>query len=325
MNILITGALGFAGCSITEHLLEKKHHVIGIDKILFNNNQHNFFKKKKNFILYKFDLNNISKIEKIFIKHKIDVVIHLAAIVGDPASKKNPTLTKKTNVDSSIKLFKLSKKYKIEKFIFFSTCSNYGIGNKKLLRETDDLKPLSPYAKTKVFFEKYLLKDNSNIKKIILRISTLYGTSRRMRYDLTINEFTKKVFKKEKFEIYHADTWRPYLNLIDLNHILIKLLSVKLKKLSSVYNVGYSEENFTKRQIIKKIADNFKPKKNNFFKFVETSHFDKRDYKVNFSKIKKLGIKKNVNLNLGIKKIITFMKKNRKNNFNNNVFYNHKV
>ncbi len=325
MNILITGALGFAGCSISEYLLKNNYNIIGVDKLLFNTSQLSYFNKNKNFIFYKYDLNNYKKIENIFKNHKINTIIHLAAIVGDPASKKNPKLTKQTNLDSSIELFKISKKYGVKSFIFFSTCSNYGISSqKKLLKESDNLKPLSPYAKTKVYFEKYLLRDKSNIKKIILRISTLYGTSRRMRYDLTINEFTKKIFKKEKFDIYHADTWRPYLNLVDLNNILLKILKKNFSSLTNVFNVGFSEENFTKRQIIKKISNNFKIKKNDIFRFVDTQHFDKRDYKVNFSKIKKIGIKKHISLNMGIKKIISYLKTSKKNDVNNRIYYNHK-
>ena len=139
------------------------------------------------------------------------------------------------------------------------------------------------YAKTKVKFEKYLLKDNSKIQKIILRISTLYGVSPRMRFDLTINEFAKKVYFNEKFEIYHADTWRPYLNLIDLSLIVGKIIKSKnLTKNKYIFNTGYSEENFTKRQIISSISKLLPKNKN--YKFVEKDHFDKRNYRVNFSK-----------------------------------------
>ena len=101
-------------------------------------------------------------------------MIHLAAIVGDPASKNNPNLTVKTNLIGSKKFYNLVKKYKIKNFIFFNM-RNYGMSsNSKLLKETSSLKPLSLYAKTKVDFEKFLINDNSSIKKIILRISTLY-------------------------------------------------------------------------------------------------------------------------------------------------------
>lgn len=323
MKILISGGLGFAGSSLTEYLLEKGYEVTVIDKMMFDNKQLKKF-KNNNFKFFKLDILNKKKLENFFINKNFDVVFHLAAIVGDPACKVNESLTKKTNLDASIDFFKIVKKNKIKKFFFFSTCSNYGLSkNSKLLKETDELKPLSLYAKTKVKFEKFLLKDNSKTQKIILRISTLYGVSPRMRFDLTINEFVKKVFFNEKFEIYHADTWRPYLNLDDLSLIVGKIIrSKKLNNNKYVFNTGYSDENYTKRQIISSIAK-ILPNNDNY-KFVEKDHFDKRNYKVNFSKISNLNIKKTVPLKKGISKIIKFLNKLDKKSLNKKIFYNHK-
>ena len=322
-NILIIGGLGFAGSTITSYFLNRGYKVTVIDKLLFNNNQINKL-KKKNFSFFRIDILNFRELNKFFDNKQFDVVFHLAAIVGDPACKVNENLTLKTNLEASKKVFQIAKKNGVKKFIFFSTCSNYGLSkNSKLLKETDKLKPLSLYAKTKVKFEKYLLKDNSKIKKIILRISTLYGVSPRMRFDLTINEFAKKVYFNEKFEIYHADTWRPYLNLDDLSLIVGKIIkSKKLNNNKYVFNTGYSEENYTKRQIISSIT-NLLPKNKNY-KFVEKDHFDKRNYKVNFSKISNLNIKKSVSLKSGILKIIKFLKNKKKNSLKSKVFYNHK-
>ena len=321
-KILITGGLGFAGTPITKYLLSKGYNVSVVDKLLFNNKQ--FHKVKSNkFKFFQSDILDSKKIEKFINANNFDTIIHLAAIVGDPACRVNENLTVKTNLEASKKLFSLAKKNKVKKFIFFSTCSNYGLSEKnRLLKETDKLKPLSIYAKTKVKFEKYLMKDKSKIQKIILRISTLYGVSDRMRFDLTINEFVKKVYFNSNFEIYHADTWRPYLNLKDLSIILHKLLNnKKIKKNSNVFNVGFSDENYTKRDIIQNISKLLP--KNKKFKFVEKDFFDKRNYRVNFDKIKSLGAKKNINLQKGIKEIINYLK-NSKQNLNNKVFYNHK-
>ena len=322
-NILIIGGLGFAGSTITSYFLNKGYKVTVIDKLLFNNNQINKL-KKKNFSFYKIDILNSEELKKFFDNKKFDVVFHLAAIVGDPACKVDESLTLRTNLEASKKVFQIVKKNGVKKFIFFSTCSNYGLSkNSKLLKETDNLKPLSLYAKTKVKFEKYLLKDNSKIQKIILRISTLYGVSPRMRFDLTINEFVKKVYFKEKFDIYHADTWRPYLNLKDLSSIVEKLIeNKKLSKNKHIFNTGFSEENYTKRQIINSISKLLPKNKN--YKFVEKDHFDKRNYKVNFSKIKLLGIKKTITLKKGIEDIIRYLKFSKNKKFNSKVFYNHK-
>ena len=158
MNILITGGLGYVGSVISSHL-SKNNKVIIVDKLLFNNSQYKKI-KNKNITFYKCDILDFTKVESIFSKENVDIVIHLAAIVGDPASKAQPEMTKKLNWHASKKIFNFSKKYNVKKFIFFSTCSNYGLSKKsKLLKENDKLKPLSLYAKTKVDFEKYLMKD----------------------------------------------------------------------------------------------------------------------------------------------------------------------
>ena len=213
----------------------------------------------------------------------------------------------------------------LKNLFFFSTCSNYGLSSGgKLLKENDKLQPLSLYAKTKVAFENFLIKRNSPVQRFILRISTLYGVSPRMRFDLTINEFTKKVCKRESFEIFHADTWRPYLNLKDLSQIIFKILSLekKLKKTINIFNVGYNNQNFTKKDIINTITKIIKKSKN--FSYVSADHFDKRNYKVDFSKINKIKIIKNTSLQKGIKEIKKYLLSNAHVNFNKKVFYNHK-
>ena len=321
MNILITGGLGYVGSVISSHL-SKNNKVIIVDKLLFNNSQYKKI-KNKNITFYKCDILNFTKVESIFSKENVDIVIHLAAIVGDPASKAQPEMTKKLNWHASKKIFNFSKKYNVKKFIFFSTCSNYGLSKKsKLLKENDKLKPLSLYAKTKVDFEKYLMKDSSIIQKIILRISTLYGFSHRMRFDLTVNEFIKKMYHKEKLEIYHKDTWRPYLSLEDLKLIVSKLINYPFKKNKIILNTGFNNENFSKKNIVDKIEKQlkFKPK----YTYVEKAHFDKRNYRVDFTKLKKMKIKQRFSFEKNMKLIISYLNKINKRKSNYKVFYNHK-
>ena len=321
MNILITGGLGYAG-SIISSFLSKNNKIIIVDKLLFDNSQYKKI-KNRNIIFYKCDILDFVKVEKIFIKENVDLVIHLAAIVGDPASKAQPEMTKKLNWQASKKIFNFSKKYNVKRFIFFSTCSNYGLSKKsKLLKENDKLKPLSLYAKTKVDFEKYLMKDSSTIQKIILRISTLYGFSYRMRFDLTVNEFIKKMYHKEKLEIYHKDTWRPYLSLEDLKLIVLKLINYPFKENKIILNTGFNNENFSKKNIVEKIEKQlkFKPK----YTYVEKAHFDKRNYRVDFTKLKKMKIKQRFSFEKNMKLIMSYLSKINKKKSNNKVFYNHK-
>ena len=321
MNILITGGLGYVGSVLSKHL-SKNNKVTIIDKVLFDNSQYNKI-KNKNINFYKFDILDFKKVEEVFKKEKINLVIHLAAIVGDPASKAQPELTKKLNWNASKKIFNLSKKFKVNKFFFFSTCSNYGLSKKStLLKENDNLKPLSLYSKTKVDFEKFLIKDNSAIQKIILRISTLYGFSPRMRFDLTVNEFIKKMYYKEKLEIYHKDTWRPYLSLEDLQLIIKKLIKYPFKKNKVILNTGFNEENFSKKNIVDKIEKQLKFKP--LYSYVEKAHFDKRNYRVDFTKLKKMKIKQKHSFEKNTKLIISYLNKINKKRASNKIFYNHK-
>jgi len=309
MKILITGGFGYVGTKLATFLAKKGHQIFIIDNLLQKNLNKKILSKKIKF--FRIDINNHQKVSKNLKDNDYDIVIHLAAIVGDPASKLFPDLTIKTNLVSSKHLFNLCKKNKIKKFFFFSTCSNYGLSDgKSLLNEMSPLKPLSIYAKTKVDFEKFLLKDKSKISKVILRISTLYGCSYRMRYDLTINEFTKYLSLKKKLSVFDADTWRPYIHLEDLSNIVNFLLNYKIKNNVEVYNTGIIGANYTKRDICDEIIKQI-PNKSKYLSYSEKPSADKRNYKVDFSKITKLKIKNKYNLKRGIKEIIHDLKINK--------------
>lgn len=319
MYTLITGGLGYVG-SVVSKELSKRNKLILVDTLTQGSAGKRII--NKNIKFEKVNILNKIKLEKIFKKFQIENVIHLAAIVGDPASKKFPKLTIKTNVDGSNNVLKLAKKYNVKKFIFFSTCSNYGLSkNNKKLNEKSKLNPISLYAKTKIKFEKKLISDKSKISKIIFRISTLYGMSPRMRFDLTINEFTRLIFLGKNLDVYDADTWRPYLHLKDLSLIVKKFLNLNKLKKVNVYNIGFSEENYTKKMICKKIIENFKNKKK-LIKFSKKASKDRRNYKIDFSKLNKLKFKKTITLSRGIKEISSALIHNKKLRQNNKFFSN---
>ena len=320
IQILITGGFGYVGSKLCNFLSQRNYEISIIDNLLHKNYNKKIINKNVKF--YNIDINNHNKLIDHFKKNQYEVVIHLAAIVGDPASKKFPKLTNITNLVSSKKLFNLCVRDKIKKFVFFSTCSNYGLStSKNLLTENSQLKPLSIYAKTKVKFEKYLLKNKNKISKIILRISTLYGVSPRMRYDLTINEFTKFLFLKKKLTVFDKKTWRPYIHLEDLSYIVNFFIKKKLKLKPYVFNTGINGANYTKEDICNEILKQL-PSRSKFISYIEKSSFDKRNYKVDFSKISKFKIKKNYNLKIGINEIINDLRRNKLNQKFKKIFSN---
>ena len=321
-KILITGGAGYIGTVLTNLLLKKGYIVYSMDNLKHSKLEClKKFKKYKNFYFFRCDINNSSAVEKFFKKYKIDVVVHLAGIVGDPASKLQKKLTKLTNSSSSKKLFQICKKYGVEKFIFSSTCSNYGIvNNKKFADEKTKLKPLSLYAKTKVDFEKFMIDQSpkTSMKLMIMRFATVFGVSNRMRFDLTINQFTRDLFLKKGLDIFGENTWRPYCHVLDVARAI--LVGIYDKKKMNIFNVGNSKQNYSKKSIISSIGKHIPLNK---ITYSNQQEKDKRDYKVNFSKIyKQLNFKTKYDINFGIKEIIKFLKKNRNKNFYNNIYSN---
>ncbi len=313
-KILITGGAGYIGTTLTNLSLKKNFQVISIDNL--KNSKKEFFSKfnnNKDFKFYKCDINDQIFLEKILKKEKVDIVVHLAGIVGDPASKLEKKLTVLTNLKFSKILFKLCEKYKVKRFIFSSTCSNYGIvSGENLANENTKLKPLSLYAKTKVDFEKFMIKKskNSNMKLSIMRFATVFGVSDRMRFDLTINQFTREIYLKKILDVFGENTWRPYCHVKDVARAL--LISLQSDQRLTVYNVGNSKQNYSKKKVINAIGK-FLPLNN--ITYSKQKLIDKRDYKVNFNKIfKELKFKTKFDLNYGIKETINFLKKNKNKN-----------
>jgi nucleoside-diphosphate-sugar epimerase len=311
-NILITGGCGYVGSSLASTLSKNKNYnVICVDNFSNSNKNVKDSIKKLGCKVESCDIKKVNIIENIVKKNNITHFVHLAAIVGDPACKINPKLANDTNLNASKRLYKMCVKNNIKKFIFSSTCSNYGFSKNQLAKETTLLKPLSIYAKTKVGFERFLKKNYKKNKKtdiIILRFATVYGLSPRMRFDLTVNQFTRDLFFKKKLLVFAANTSRPYCHVKDISLCIMKSINSKIK--FNILNVGLTKNNFSKKDIVNKIS------KYLFVKDVlltDKKDFDRRDYKVSFEKIKiKLNFKAKKSLDFGIKEIINYVKKNKK-------------
>ena len=210
--------------------------------------------------------------------------------MGDPITKKYPKSSKEINLEGVKKVINFYYKSKIKKILFISTCSNYGVISKDIFaKENYKLNPKSLYAKHKVNIEKYLIS-KKNVKKpyVILRFSTAYGTSERMRFDLTVNQFVKDLFFGKKIEVYDADTFRPYCYTSDFAKIIIKLIKNKDKTINQIYNIGSNDNNFSKRMIVNKISKFFKKR----YK-ISRRKKDPRNYKLTLENLR--GI---LNLNL---------------------------
>jgi nucleoside-diphosphate-sugar epimerase len=323
-NILIIGSQGYIGSVLSSYLLKENYQITGIDNLIYNQKKINLFHKNYKFI--NCDLRNKKKIKKLIAKAYYVVI--LAGLVGDPITKKYPKLANAINNKGIKDVVKICNKSKIKKLIFISTCSNYGIAKaNKLLKESHILKPISIYAKQKVKIEKFLLNNKFNFSITILRFATAFGISPRMRFDLTVNEFVKDALFKNKLEIYEPNTYRPYCHVKDFCKIISLVLKRKSAKLDKeIFNCGSNNNNYSKIQIANILKNKFK----NLKIVINKNIKDKRNYKVDFSKIKKiLKFKSNYDLNYGILEIMNFLKKNKNyklhRNLNNTNFGNYLI
>ena len=312
-NILVTGGAGYVGSGLLTELLNKGYNVTCVDNLMFGGESLLDIWHNKNFTFINCDINKHEELDKIFLKNNFDGVIHLAAIVGDPACKLNSDLAYKTNWESSKWLIDRSQSAGVSRFIFASTCSNYGKMDdpEAYVDENSKLAPVSLYAELKVKFEKYML---SEMKKIdgfsptSLRFSTVYGLSRRMRFDLTVNEFTKDLALGKELVIFGEQFWRPYCHVKDFSNAFITVLNSSNEKVAyNVFNVGDTNENYTKQMLVNEIK---KVLPNSKIKYV-VKEDDPRDYRVNCDKIKKeLGFEISMKVPDGIMEIKRIIQEN---------------
>ncbi len=307
MKVLVTGGAGYIGSVLVRQLLHKGYKVRAFDSLMFGGEALYDVMLHPNFEFLKGDVRHAADVNRAL--EGIDAIAHLAAIVGDPACKKYSDLAYDTNWTGSVELFEAAEKAGIKRFVFASTCSNYGKmpDPDSFVTETSELRPVSLYAELKVKFEKYLLEErkDSNICSTALRFSTVYGFSPRIRFDLTVNEFTRNATIKGEQEIWGAQFWRPYCHVDDLARAVILVIeSPEDKVRANVFNVGSTDENYNKGMIIEEVCKVVPNVKVNYVEMNE----DPRDYRVNFDKIKTtLGYTITKKVPDGIKEIYTLL------------------
>ena len=305
-HVLVTGGAGYVGSGLLRELLSQGYSVTCVDNLMFGGESLLDIWHNDNFTFIKCDINDWDKFNSVFIANNFDAVIHLAAIVGDPACKLYENLAKKTNWESTKWLIDKCKEVGVSKFLFASTCSNYGKMDdpESYVDENSKLAPVSLYAELKVKFEQYMLNEIEKTDEFIptsLRFSTVYGLSPRMRFDLTVNEFTKDLALGKELVIFGEQFWRPYCHVKDFSNAFITVLRSPAKKVSyDVFNVGDTSENYTKQMLIDEIKKVLPEAK---IKYVDKNE-DPRNYRVNSDKIKQeLGFEITMRVSDGIEEV----------------------
>ncbi len=306
MKILVTGGAGYVGSVLLRYLLNQGYSVKCIDSLNFGGESLLGIWGDPNFSFSRIDITDPDAVDPILDNEDFQAVIHLAGIVGDPACKREPELAQKVNWDASVHLLEKSMERKVSRFIFASTCSNYGKMEDPngYVKETSTLAPVSLYAELKVKFEKLILEGipkSDQFSPTSLRFSTVYGMSPRMRFDLTVNEFTKDLALGKELVVFGEQFWRPYCHVSDFSNAMLKVLRAEREKVAyEVFNVGDTSENYTKQMIVDEIAKQIPGCSIKYVKKTE----DPRDYRVDFSKIDKvLGFKITKRVPDGIREI----------------------
>lgn len=285
-KVLVTGGAGYIGSVLVRQLLEKGYAVRTIDSLKWGGEPLFDVFLHPNFEFIHGDIRNDDDIDKA-LEGDIFGIVHLAAIVGDPACKKYADEANETNWDASVKLFDKAEKCGVDRFVFASTCSNYGkmSDSEGFVTEESALNPVSLYAELKVKFEEFIMNDRKDSKMCAtaLRYSTVYGFSPRVRFDLTVNEFTRNATLGHIEEIWGEQFWRPYCHVDDLSlGAILVLESAEEKVRSEVFGVGATEENYQKGQVMREVI---KVVPGSSATYVAKED-DPRDYRVNFDKIK---------------------------------------
>jgi nucleoside-diphosphate-sugar epimerase len=213
-------------------------------------------------------------------------VVHLAAVVGDPACARAPEAARTVNFDATKRLLDQAEQRGAERFLFASTCSNYGKldNGDDYATEEWELRPVSLYAETKVAAElETLARARPGFSTTCLRLATVYGPSPRMRFDLTVNEFTRDLLLYGDLVVYGEQFWRPYVHVRDAARAIATVLDAAPETVSGeVFNVGDTGQNFRKQDLVELLVARLPETRVEFVARTE----DPRDYRVSFEKIR---------------------------------------
>jgi len=315
MKILVTGGAGYLGSTLTPFLLAAGHHVRVLDYLAYGGQSLLGVWTHPGFEFIRGDIRDRETLRTAVADR--DAVVHLAAIVGDPACSRQPDLARSTNLDASMTLITESQRAGVERFIFASTCSNYGKmkNTNEYVEEDSELSPVSLYAETKVAVETALLKSGRSEHwcPTPLRFATIYGVSPRMRFDLTVNEFTLEMLTKKRLKVYGEQFWRPYVHARDAARAIELILQSSPALVGGrVFNVGATDQNFQKQQLVAMIRP-YAP--DAVIEFVFKAE-DPRDYRVSFARISdQLGFRITRTVADGISEIAHLVQENVLDNF----------
>jgi nucleoside-diphosphate-sugar epimerase len=301
---LVTGGAGYVGAVVVDELLATGRRVRVLDALIHDQSSVASSLSERGADVVRGDLRELDARRASL--EGVDAVVHLAAIVGDPACARDPEMSYQVNVEATLGLVADAEAAGVERFVFASTCSNYGrMANPTVpIDEDGELRPVSLYAEQKVQIERMLLSDD--LRRVIptcLRFATVYGVAPRMRFDLTVNEFTRDLWAARRLEVFGEQFWRPYIHVADAGRAVRTVLEAPREQTASeVFNAGRSDENYRKIDIVEEIRRQLGRGDVGYVHREE----DPRDYRVSFERIQHvLGFETTMSVPAGIAELVT--------------------
>jgi nucleoside-diphosphate-sugar epimerase len=311
-TVLVTGGAGYVGASLTTELLDSGRAVRVLDVLLHRQDEVAADLRKRGAEIVEADIRDSGARRRALegARH----VVHLAAIVGDPACARDPELSQEVNVEATRELVQDAAAAGVERLIFASTCSNYGRMADPTLPVSEEavLAPVSLYAEQKVAMERALLDSGGSLggmQPTCLRFATVYGSAPRMRFDLTVNEFTRDLWADRELQVFGEQFWRPYIHVADAARAVRTVLDAPSETVGGeVFNAGRSDENYRKLDLVEAIREQVSAGEVVFVKRDE----DPRDYKVTFEKIRStLGFEPRMSVRDGIAELVAALEGGR--------------
>jgi len=323
--VLVVGGGGYIGSHVVEQLIINGEKVRVFDKFYYSKNVFKNLLNNKNLEIFEGDISDLYSLTLAL--KDIKTVVHLAGIVGDPAAKIDENLTRHLNIVTTRMLKETVKAFRIPQFIFASSCSVYGT-QQDIVSETSQLNPVSLYAQTKIDSENDLLKDPfDHFHPTVLRFATVFGHSKRMRFDLVANLFCAQAYHNGKITVIGGDQWRPFIHVKDISKAVVKVINSPQETVSrQIFNVGDNAMNLTINDLAHLVTSIIKEDKkgNKTQVIVKKDIQDTRNYNVSFDKIaNKLNFASTINFENGISEIHSnLMKNNYKHHYTNKIYSN---